>query len=150
MRICFVGKYPPIQGGVSSSTYWAVRGLAERGHQVYVVTNASEVETRYRLQLDAADLDHLEASFISGGLVRVFQPERGTTRISHIPLSNPFVSKLAGMATQVIREFSCEVVVGSYFEPYGVAAAMAAHWTSSSLILEHAGSDLDRLMRLPE
>jgi hypothetical protein len=46
MRICFIGKYPPIQGGVSAQTYWAVRGLAERGHEVCVVTNADEVEDR--------------------------------------------------------------------------------------------------------
>jgi hypothetical protein len=70
--------------------------------------------------------------------------------MSHIPQSNPFVSKLAGLATQVIREFDCDIVVGSYFEPYGVAASMAANWTSKPVVLQHAGSDLDRLMLVPE
>jgi glycosyltransferase involved in cell wall biosynthesis len=65
-------------------------------------------------------------------------------------MSNPFVSKLAGMATQVVRAYGCDVVVGSYFEPYGVAASLAASWTNTPVVLQHAGSDLDRLMRLPE
>jgi hypothetical protein len=29
LRICIVGKYPPIEGGVSVSTYWLAYGLPE-------------------------------------------------------------------------------------------------------------------------
>jgi glycosyltransferase involved in cell wall biosynthesis len=150
VRICFVGKYPPIQGGTSSESYWAVRGLAEAGHQVYVVTNAAEVEPAYRIELEPADAEHLEPTFAGGGAVRVFRPEHAGRRLSHIPMANPFVSKLAGLATQVVREFDCEVIVGSYYEPYGVAASLAANWTGTPILLQHAGSDLDRLMRVPE
>ena len=150
MRICFVGKYPPIEGGVSAHTYWAVRGLAERGHEVFVVTNADEVEQSFRISLEPADVPYLEPEFANGGAVRVFRPERYSRRMSHIPMSNPFVSKLAGMALRVVEEAGCEVVVGSYFEPYGMAAWLAASLTGTPLLLEHAGSDLDRLMRLPE
>lgn len=70
--------------------------------------------------------------------------------MTHIPMSNPFVSKLAGMAVRVVEGFGCEVIVGSYYEPYGLAASLAAGWTGTRVLLEHAGSDLDRLMRLPE
>ena len=70
--------------------------------------------------------------------------------MTHIPASNPFVSKLAGMAVRVVEGFDCEVIVGSYYEPYGLAASLAASWTGTRVLLEHAGSDLDRLMRLPE
>lgn len=150
MRICFVGKYPPIEGGVSSQTYWAVRGLAERGHQVFVVTNADEVEESFRIRLEHADIAMLEPEFANGGSVRIFRPERYSKRMSHIPRSNPFVSKLAGMALQVIEGYSCEMVIGYYLEPYGVAASLAATWAGVGLLLHHAGSDLDRLMRLPE
>lgn len=51
-RICVVGKYPPIQGGVSAQCYLMCRWLAERGHEVDVVTNADEVEECYRLRTD--------------------------------------------------------------------------------------------------
>jgi hypothetical protein len=43
MKICLVGKYPPIQGGVSARTYSYAHALARKGHQVHVVTNAKEV-----------------------------------------------------------------------------------------------------------
>lgn len=150
MRICFIGKYPPIEGGVSAQTYWAVRGLAERGHEVFVVTNADEVEQPFRILLGPRDAALLEPEFPSGGFVRVFRPEPYSVRMGHIPASNPFVSKLAGVALRVVADFGCEVVVGYYYEPYGLAASLTASWTGTSLLLQHAGSDLDRLMRLPE
>jgi len=28
VRICIIGKFPPIQGGVSMRTYWSAHGLA--------------------------------------------------------------------------------------------------------------------------
>jgi hypothetical protein len=77
VRICFVGKYPPIQGGISAQSYWAIRGLAVRGHKVCVVTNAAEVEDGYRLLLEERDAEYLAPVFPdTGGVVRVFQPER--------------------------------------------------------------------------
>ena len=36
MRICVIGKFPPIQGGVSMRTYWTAHALAKRGHDVRV------------------------------------------------------------------------------------------------------------------
>jgi glycosyltransferase involved in cell wall biosynthesis len=151
MRICFIGKYPPIQGGVSAQTYWAVRGLAERGHEVCVVTNAHEVEDLYRVRLEPDDRTHLEPDFpATGGRVRVFRPERFGRRLGHIPAANPFVSKLAGMATKVVRGLDCDVIVGSYYEPYGMAAHLVGSWTDVPVLLQHAGSDLDRLMLVPE
>ena len=42
MRICIIGKFPPIQGGVAVRTYWVAHDLAARGHEVHVVTNAKE------------------------------------------------------------------------------------------------------------
>jgi len=52
MKICMIGKYPPIEGGVSARNYWIARGLSERGHEVHLVTNADEVEPAYRMYLN--------------------------------------------------------------------------------------------------
>jgi len=41
------------------------------------------------------------------------------------------------------------VVLAYYFEPYGMAGWLAAQWTGRPLLLKHAGSDLDRLARVP-
>jgi hypothetical protein len=61
VRICIVGKFPPIQGGVSMRTYWAAHALAMRGHDVHVVTNAKEVRPPYRMHMRAQDWKRCEA-----------------------------------------------------------------------------------------
>ncbi|MDI6103349.1 glycosyltransferase [Actinoplanes sp. NEAU-A12] len=152
MRICFVGKYPPIEGGVSTSTYWMVRGLAQLGHDVHVVTNAGEVEDAYRMTFEDDDAPWYQPAFPPPGgrvVVRSVQP---FSRVSmrHIPSANPYVSRLAAAATDVVRANDCDVVLAYYLEPYAVAASMAATWTGRPLIIRHAGSDLDRLFRIPD
>lgn len=152
MQLCFIGKYPPIEGGVSSNNYWLARGLAERGHQVNLVTNADEVEPAYRMLLEADDWPWYQPEFArTGGRVRVFNTEPFAQRtMDHIPVCNPFVSKLASLGTVVVRNFDCEAIYAYYYEPYAVAAALVAHWTGRPLIVKHAGSDLDRLCRVPD
>lgn len=151
MNICIIGKYPPIQGGVSRETYWLANGLAKRGHTVYVLTNAGEVEKRYRIFLDQEDYDVLEPKYpASSGRVSLKMLDAFShLRASHIPLSRPFVSQLAGLAAETVRSNNCEVIFGYYFEPYGMAAHIAGGWTGKKYILKHAGSDFDRLMNVP-
>ncbi len=149
MRICALIKYPPIQGGVSAQGFWLARGLAEAGHVVDVVTNASEVESAFRIHLDPEDASWLQASFPGGGQVRLHGPESSSPKLSHIPQSNPFVSKLAGLATEVIQRAGSELIFSYYVEPNGVAAALASTWTGVPYVVQHAGSDLGRLMRQP-
>ncbi len=151
MRLCFVTKYPPIQGGTCATTYWLAYGLAERGHQVFVVTNSAEVEDDYRLRLSEDDRAWLQPVFeASGGFVKVFQAERfHRAKMQHIPCANPYVSKLAATATQVVRSYDCELIFAFYYEPYAVAGYLASRWTGRPLAIRHAGSDLDRLMKAP-
>ncbi|NLG54800.1 MAG: glycosyltransferase [Rhodococcus sp.] len=136
---------------MSAQTYWAAYGLAQRGHQVFVVTNAAEVEDAYRVRLDEQDGPRLATTFPeTGGELHVFRPEAPGYRMEHIPWSNPHVSKLAGLATDVVRAHNCELIIGSYFEPYAVSAFLASTWTGVPFVAQHAGSDLDRLMDVPE
>jgi glycosyltransferase involved in cell wall biosynthesis len=124
------------------------RELAQRGHQIFLVTNAAEVEPEYRIYLDEDDRDWYEPQFAdSGGFVKVRNTEPLTDAMMHIPLSNPFVTKLSSIATQVIRRHGCEVIFGYYFQPYGMAAYLASQWTGTPYMLKHAGSDLGRLMK---
>ena len=97
-RACFIVKYPPIEGGVSMRSYWLARELAERGHQIFLVTNAAEVEPEYRIFLDEDDRDWYEPRFeTSGGFVMVRNTQPLTDAMMHIPLSNPFVTKLSSV-----------------------------------------------------
>ena len=148
MKACFIIKYPPIQGGVSRGGYWMARELAERGHQIYVVTNANEVEDDYRIYLDEDDRGWYEPRFeASGGFVKVRHTQPLGRNFMHIPQSNPFVSKLASAATQVVRNHGCEVIFGYYLQPYGMAAYLTSLWTGVPFMVRHAGSDLGRLMK---
>jgi glycosyltransferase involved in cell wall biosynthesis len=148
IRACFIVKYPPIEGGVSMRSYWMARELAERGHQIFIVTNAAEVEPEYRIYMDEDDQDWYEPQFAdSGGFVRVRNTQPFTDAMTHIPLSNPFVTKLSSVATEVIRRHGCEVIFAYYLQPYGMAAYLASQWTGVPYMLKHAGSDLGRLMK---
>jgi glycosyltransferase involved in cell wall biosynthesis len=151
LRVCIVGKYPPIEGGVSTTTYWLARGLAARRHEVHVVTNADEVENRYRMRLDAGDAAMLQPRFDNGGFVRVHHVESfDPVVMAHIPAANPYFTRLASVATDVVRRHGCKVVLASYFEPYGMAGWFAAQRCDRPLLLRHAASDIDRLARVPD
>jgi glycosyltransferase involved in cell wall biosynthesis len=151
LRVCIVGKYPPIEGGVSATTYWLARGLASRGHEIHIVTNADEVEDRYRMQLDSGDAKMLQPQFDNGGFVRVHHVESfDPIAMAHIPAANPYFTRLASLATDVVRRYECDVILASYLEPYGMAGWFAAQRCDRPLLIRHAGSDIDRLARVPD
>jgi glycosyltransferase involved in cell wall biosynthesis len=151
MNICFVTKYPPIEGGVSMRCYWLARGLAERGHTIVVVTNAPEVEAEYRLHLTEDDRAWYAPSFPgSGGAVIVKATAPLSDRQHYIPFANPYVTKLATIAQRAIAEHDCSRIFAYYLEPYGVAAHLASYWTDTPYVFRHAGSDLGRLMKDPD
>jgi glycosyltransferase involved in cell wall biosynthesis len=151
VNICIVGKYLPIEGGVSTQTYWLARGLARRGHNVHVVSNSNEVEDAYRVELRPQDSKWVQPRFRPGGAVYLYGPQAYSRRaMGHIPRSNPFVTKLASVATDVIRSGSCEVVLSYYLEPYALSGYLASLWTGRPLVIKHAGSDLDKLFAVPD
>jgi glycosyltransferase involved in cell wall biosynthesis len=148
MRLCIVGKYPPIQGGVSAQTYWVSHALAALGHEVHVVTNANEVEPRFRMWMRPEDWRRCESDHPGGGSVRVHWTDAQLDRQRHIPWSNPFVSKLASAAAHAVRDHDLELVFSYYLEPYGVAGHLAAEMTGRPHVIRPAGSDFGRLRQL--
>ena len=79
LKLCIIGKYPPIQGGVSRQMYWLARCFAELGHQIHFVTNADEVELEYRIYIPVEECSKLECSFENGGFVKLYtsyEPQR--------------------------------------------------------------------------
>lgn len=148
MRVLILGKYPPLQGGVSAQTYWSARSLADRGYEVDVVTNATEAPHGLRAFLDG-DTEQWLPGTVGQGRVRV----HGTgslARNSYLPWSNPFGSKLFGRALEVIGRDGCDGIVGWYFEPYGLVAVQAGQATGLPVVVRHAGSDLGRLANHPD
>src|SRR5262245_36297794 len=149
MRICLIGKFPPIQGGVSMRTYWAAHALAMRGHEVHVVTNAKEVRPPYRMHMRAEDWKRCEARYDGGSVtVRWTDPVDGSQ--TYIPMASPFVSKLAGIAARIHADRPFDVIYSHYLEPYGVAGHLTAEVARLPHVVRMAGSDAGRLWHHPQ
>jgi glycosyltransferase involved in cell wall biosynthesis len=149
VRICVIGKFPPIQGGVSRHTYWSAHALAERGHEVHVVTNAKEVDAPYRMHMRPADWRRCAARYTAGS-VTVHWTDPADASQFHIPMASPFVSKLAAIAAGLHAQRPFDVVYSHYLEPYGVAGCLVAHMTGAPHVARMAGSDAGRLWHHPQ
>ena len=66
--ILLIGKYPPIEGGVSAHDYWLAQAFAELGYNVIVLTNADEVEDTDRMRLAPGDRVKLGGYRVSGSV----------------------------------------------------------------------------------
>jgi glycosyltransferase involved in cell wall biosynthesis len=149
VRICLIGKFPPIQGGVSMRTYWAAHALAARGHEIHVVTNAKEVRPPFRMHMRGQDWQRCEASYGEGS-VTVHWTDPVDRSQTYIPMASPFVSKLAGIALRLHAEHPFDVIHSFYLEPYGVAGHLAAQMTGVPHVTRTAGSDAGHLWRHPQ
>jgi glycosyltransferase involved in cell wall biosynthesis len=149
MRTCIIGKFPPTQGGVSMRTYWSAHGLAMRGHEVHVVTNAKEAQSPFRMHMRSEDWRRCEATYGTGSVtVHWTDPVDGSQ--SYIPMASPFVTKLAAIAARVHAERPFDVIYSHYMEPYGVAAHLAAQMAGVPHVVRMAGSDAGRLWHHPQ
>jgi glycosyltransferase involved in cell wall biosynthesis len=148
VKILVIGKFPPVEGGVSGHTFWLARALAGQGHSVHVVTNAGEVEATFA-QLHYGDDPRWWQERVGSGHLRVHQTEPVAPG-SFIPFAQPHVTKLFGLSCSVVEEHGCDVILSWYFEPYGFVAALVGQATGRPCIIRHAGSDLGRLADHPE
>jgi glycosyltransferase involved in cell wall biosynthesis len=149
VRICIIGKFPPIQGGVSARTYWGAHGLAARGHEVHVVTNAKEARPPFRMHMRQQDWQRCAATYGTGS-VSVHWSDPIDRSQSYIPMASPFVSKLASLTANVHCERPFDVILSYYLEPYGVAGHLAAEMTGVPHVVRMAGSDAGRLWHHPQ
>jgi glycosyltransferase involved in cell wall biosynthesis len=149
VRICVIGKFPPIQGGVSMRTYWSAHGLAALGHEVHVVTNAKEAVAPFRMLMSAEDWKRCAAAH-DGGSVTVHWTDPVDQSQSYTPMASPFVSKLAAVAARAHSERPFDVIYSHYLEPYGVAGSIAAQMTGVPHVVRTAGSDAGHLWHHPQ
>jgi glycosyltransferase involved in cell wall biosynthesis len=149
VRICVIGKFPPIQGGVSAQTYWTAHRLAARGHEVHVVTNAKEAALPLRIYMRAQDWQRCEAAYGSGS-VKVHWTDPIDASQAYIPVASAFVTKLAAIATRLHAAQPFDVIYSHYMEPYGIAGHLAAQATGAPHVVRMAGSDAGRLWLHPQ
>lgn len=133
LKVCIVSKFPPIQGGIASKTYWLARGLAEAGVEVHIVTNALAVEEEYRIS-SCDTSGHLPAG------VHIHNIEQETPW--HIPYSSLYQEKLLDKVLDVCNKYHIELIDSHYLVPYGITAFLANKITGIPYIIRHGGSDI--------
>jgi glycosyltransferase involved in cell wall biosynthesis len=139
MRVCIVGKYPPIEGGVSCLVRQTCWDLHRAGHDVHVVTNADEIEPGLRM-LSPRGSSEPDPWPVSS--TRAYSPR------NQIPSSPAYASRLFGLGRAAVEKVRPDFLVGWYLEPYGVVAAQLAKAFDLPLVLIHAGSDIGFLARV--
>jgi len=146
MNILLIGKYPPIEGGVSRNNYYFTQSLAAAGHTVHVVTNAFEVEQSHRIYMEDEDYKRLTPQY-DKGKIHLWSTESLGHHEHYIPQGIPFVTKLTSLGTGVCEKYNIDIIISSYFEPYAVAGNMVSNWNDIPMITIHAGSDIGRLIK---
>jgi glycosyltransferase involved in cell wall biosynthesis len=136
MNICIISKYPPIQGGVSASTFWLARGLAEREHQVHVVTNANCVEKEYFIDDKISEIS--PNLFIHSVIPDIPW---------HIPYSELYIPRLLDKVLEVIDKYQIDIIDTYYLIPYGIVGYLASKIKGIPYIIRHGGSDIEKFLR---
>ena len=129
MKVLFIGKYPPIQGGTSASAFWRIKGLEKLGISFEIITcisKDSEILIKYK---------ELPKNVY---LISEKMPW-------HIPYSQLYSERLISKALEIAQKIDFDIVEGSYLFPYGFSAYIIAMILNKPLILRHAGSDLYRI-----
>ncbi len=137
-KIAFLSKFPPIEGGISSKTYWLARGLALRGHEIHVITHDITAGRKYRIEDDS----RLPGD---GSNIQIHRTQRDIPW--HIPEDNEYALSLINTAIDVINEHKIQIVDSGYLVPYGIAGHISKLATRIPHVLRHGGSDLEKFLK---
>ena len=151
MKICFFTKYPPIEGGSSSRSYWLARGLGEKGVEVHIVTDALEKKLwqekiNFENTEDLVNLQPQNVYFHSLDALGERRPDFNKRKNEVELLKTSSESRLVNLGLRTIETYGCEIIDSRYFFPYGIAAYFTSKITGRPLILRHAGSDINRIL----
>lgn len=137
-KIAFLSKFPPIEGGISSKTYWLARGLALKGHEIHVITHDITAGREYSIK------DDIEIPKDSLNI----QVHRTQLDIPwHIPEDNEYSLSLINTAVRVVKEQEIEILDSGYLVPYGIAGYITKLSTQIPHIIRHGGSDLEKFLK---
>ena len=137
-RIAFLGKYYPIEGGNAAGNYWLARGLAKRGHEVHIITDAWEAAGSYQIMKESEPEDNLPNFF-------VHRPEHEIPW--HIPEYDEQPLSLLDLTLDVIGKHSIEILDTGYLAPYGMVGHVAHRITGVKHVLRHGVSDVEDFLK---
>lgn len=136
--IALLSRYPPLEGGIASRTYWLARGLAERGHQVHVITHPCSAAGEYRIP-DSPEAHHEPTN------LWIHRPEADVPW--HLPEDKEHFIALLELTVEVIRQHRVEFIDTGYLIPYGVIGHLAKQLTGVRHVMRHGGSDIEKFVR---
>jgi len=126
MKILLLGKYPPMQGGISAKTYWLYKQLEKNGFEYRVITPEDRLYS-------IPDHKHDESK------VTVVKEKEIPW---HIPESSLLDDRLINAALKVANDFTPDLIETNYLWPFCKDALFIAQTLSKPLLIRHAGSDI--------
>ncbi|HYC88590.1 MAG TPA: hypothetical protein VEO54_05215 [Thermoanaerobaculia bacterium] len=140
MNILAITKFPPIQGGESTSAFFLFDELGKRRHTVTVLTNYDDVPQNNKAVFTEDDLAALRANE-NLDIVSV----KAESVPDFIPQYDPKTEKLLNEGIKILSRQKFDLIYGWYLLPYVSAAYLLSRMFSIPLVMQHAGSDLTRL-----
>ena len=128
MKILLIGKYPPMQGGISSKTYWLFRELKKRGFDFRIIT----VETT-DYSINGCDSNR--------SITTVIKTKKTPW---HIPESELLGDRIFYKALKTAEAFKPDLIETNYLWPFCMPAVLVANILEIPLLMRHAGSDIQK------
>lgn len=124
MKVLLIGKYPPMQGGISTKTYWLYKQLEKDGVEFKIVTlNDSQYSTN----------EH------NSSKVTVVKDKQVPW---HIPETSLVDDRLINAAFKVTNDFTPDLIETNYLWPFCKDAFFIAQTLNKPMLIRHAGSDI--------
>ncbi len=127
MKILLIGKYPPMQGGISSKTYWLYKGLKKKGFEFKIVTFQ---DRKYSVQ----GLDN------NSDIIALNEKEPPW----HIPSTSLLADRLINFSFKTVEYFSPDIIEVNYLWPFCNVGLIISKMINKPFFIRHAGSDIHK------
>jgi glycosyltransferase involved in cell wall biosynthesis len=125
MKILLIGKYPPMQGGISSKTYWLYKSLENKGFEFRIITLK---DNEYSAKVSDGNSDIT--------IINEKEPPW------HIPSTSLLPDRLINAALKTAGTFAPDIIETNYLWPFCNAALTVSKMINKPFLVRHAGSDL--------
>jgi len=126
MKILLLGKFPPLQGGISAKTYWLYKNLKKKGFDFQVITINDD-----HYSIKNSDLNELGVNVVNNKQIPW-----------HIPETKLLDDRLLNIALKVAKNFNPDLVETNYLWPFCEVALFLSHILKKPFLIRHAGSDI--------
>jgi len=127
MKILLIGKYPPMQGGVSAKSFWLYSCLEKKGFQFKILTIQ---ENHYTIPSINDD----------DSVVVINNKEIPW----HIPKTNLIDDRIINAALKIAENFDPDLIETNYLWPFCKDALVISKILKKPLLVRHAGSDIQK------